>query len=344
MDEPEADGPSLPERVALSVIVPAHDSSRTLGRCLARLTAQLRAGDELIVVDDGSTDDTARIAADSGARVLARPGRGGAGAARNEGAAEARNDWILYVDSDVYLPERTVDEVRRAIASTPEADAVVGIYAPTPLHTHPAARYLHLAQAYRMHRLPPGLGSVFGTSCAAIRRTALEAQGGFPTAQRFAGCEDRMLGEQLGPERILLAPSVQVEHDHPVDLLGLLRLSARRAFVETRDRVAGGSLRETVGGGRRSYLGRAYALRVLTAPLALATPLVPVAPLPHLLAGTGMWRFFARHAGARSLPTLLVVEWLEATTVVAAAVGGLVRGIMERRVPSAAARAEPGQP
>src|SRR4030095_8536127 len=89
-----------PQVTARSVIVPAHDAGSHLPDCLAALRACGPAATEVIVVDDGSTDESAAIAARLGARVVRLTANAGAAAARNRGAAEARGDILLFVDAD----------------------------------------------------------------------------------------------------------------------------------------------------------------------------------------------------------------------------------------------------
>jgi glycosyltransferase involved in cell wall biosynthesis len=87
-----------------SVVIPARDAARTLARVLDALAAQDPKPDEVIVVDDGSTDGTARIAEEHGARVVGTAGRAYAGGARNAGWAAARSDLVVFLDADV-VPE-----------------------------------------------------------------------------------------------------------------------------------------------------------------------------------------------------------------------------------------------
>ena len=87
---------------SVSVIVPARDAEQTLGATLDALAAQSHpAGEiEVIVVDNGSEDGTAALADARGVRVVRRERRGGAGAARNEGAAEATAPVLAFTDAD----------------------------------------------------------------------------------------------------------------------------------------------------------------------------------------------------------------------------------------------------
>ena len=83
----------------LSVILPAKNESEGLRRTLPRLR-ELLPDAELIVVDDGSTDDTAQVATELGARVLSSPYSMGNGAAIKRGARAASGDVLVFMDAD----------------------------------------------------------------------------------------------------------------------------------------------------------------------------------------------------------------------------------------------------
>lgn len=85
----------------VSAIVPTFNRAPTLGRALASVFAQTRAPDEVIVVDDGSTDDTGEVLKRfPQARVLRLAQNRGAAAARNEGIRQARGEYLAFLDSD----------------------------------------------------------------------------------------------------------------------------------------------------------------------------------------------------------------------------------------------------
>lgn len=93
-------------RVTVSVVVPTYNRAHLIGETLTAILAQERAPDEIIIVDDGSTDETAALVG-SFDRVRYLPiENAGAQAARNAGVAAARSDWIAFCDSDdLWLPE-----------------------------------------------------------------------------------------------------------------------------------------------------------------------------------------------------------------------------------------------
>lgn len=105
----------------LSIVIPAFNEERLIERCLqsisASLAANLRSGftSDIIVVDNNSTDNTAALAIKAGARVVFEP-INQIGRARNAGAAEARGDWLLFLDADSELNPDLLADILRLIA------------------------------------------------------------------------------------------------------------------------------------------------------------------------------------------------------------------------------------
>jgi glycosyltransferase involved in cell wall biosynthesis len=84
-----------------SVVIPARNAEGTLPPVLASITAQEPAPLEVIVADDGSTDTTAQVAREQGARVVETGGRRFAGGARNAGWEAASGELVVFLDADV---------------------------------------------------------------------------------------------------------------------------------------------------------------------------------------------------------------------------------------------------
>ena len=85
----------------VSVIIPVFNGADRLAEAAASVQAQLRAGDEIIIVDDGSTDDTARVIASFGEAVVSfRQDNAGPAAARNYGLRKANGNLIAFLDHD----------------------------------------------------------------------------------------------------------------------------------------------------------------------------------------------------------------------------------------------------
>ncbi len=107
-------------RLDVTVLIPAHNEELRLGTALEDVLAQSLVPLEILVIDDGSTDRTAEVAARyPGVRVIAGSGAG-ISAARNLGLRAARGEWIAFLDADDrWQPERLA-ELARAVAAAPD--------------------------------------------------------------------------------------------------------------------------------------------------------------------------------------------------------------------------------
>ena len=87
--------------LSVSIVIPTYNRAHLVSRAVNSALQQCAPGDEVIVVDDGSTDSTGIVLAEFGERIrYIRKENGGAGAARNRGIREARNPLVAFLDSD----------------------------------------------------------------------------------------------------------------------------------------------------------------------------------------------------------------------------------------------------
>jgi glycosyltransferase involved in cell wall biosynthesis len=113
----------------VSIVIPARDAVRWLPETLASALAQTHVTTEIIVVDDGSTDGTADLAAGYGDRVrVIRQPPSGVSAARNAGTSAARGEFIQYLDADDVLEDGTV-AARVTLLDRTGADVALTDYA-----------------------------------------------------------------------------------------------------------------------------------------------------------------------------------------------------------------------
>ncbi len=116
---------------AVSILLPAYDAEATLAACLRSVQRQTDGDWECIVVDDGSSDGTAALAARFAARDpqirLERRSRQGLVAALNHGLTLCRADLVARMDADDVMLRRRVELQRRALESNPH-DAAVGCH------------------------------------------------------------------------------------------------------------------------------------------------------------------------------------------------------------------------
>lgn len=110
------------DAVTLSVVVPTYNRAHLLSRAIGSVLREIAPGDEVLVVDDGSADDTEQVVrglADGRVRYF-RQSNAGPGAARNRGVAEATGDLLAFLDSDdEWLPGKTLLQ-RNFMAARPD--------------------------------------------------------------------------------------------------------------------------------------------------------------------------------------------------------------------------------
>jgi glycosyltransferase involved in cell wall biosynthesis len=169
----------------ISVIIPAWNAAETIAETLESLLAQTYLGWEAIVVDDGSSDETAAIAANCGQdariRVVSQPHMGGC-VARNTGTNLARFDWLLFLDADDWLLPQHLERMTEALLADPTLDAVYCGWA----RVTPNGEVIEREEFHQ----PVDLFSVFACRplfppfACVIRRSLVEAVSGFDTSFR----------------------------------------------------------------------------------------------------------------------------------------------------------------
>jgi GT2 family glycosyltransferase len=205
----------------VSVIIPSFNAESTLDACLRAVAASQYPVQEVIVVDDGSTDRTAEIASSHGHRVLGNKARLGPAYSRNIGAMAAVGEILVFVDADVVV---NPDAISRAVdCLLPEdADAVFGSYveeAGVPGFLNRFKNYQH----HFVHQHGPDEPTSFWSGCGALKRSTFMAVGGFAAELKF--CEDIEFGDALvrGGYRIHLLKQMQASHLKHYNFLKLVK-------------------------------------------------------------------------------------------------------------------------
>lgn len=198
----------------VSVITPAFNAERYLHRCLTALLASSTQPFEILVVDDGSNDNTREIAASFGATVISTEGRYGPAYARNLGARVATGDIVFFLDADVCVHQDTIERVNRRFAQSPSIDAVMGSYDHSPSEGDFLSQYRNLMHAF-VHQTGAEKASTFWSGCGAIRRDLFLEHSGFnEKVYGRPAIEDIELGYRLvhAGRFLLLDRRVQVTH------------------------------------------------------------------------------------------------------------------------------------
>jgi len=179
--------------MAVSVIIPARNAAATIAETLDSLLAQTHPHWQAIVIDDGSTDETRRIAKsyaarDSRLRVIKGRGRG-VSAARNRGIAATRFPWIYFLDADDTITPETLARMVETLAADAAADAVHCGW----IYTDPEGREIG---RNRCDEQGPDLFALFARYCAVaihacmIRRALIERVGDFDETLRTSEDHD----------------------------------------------------------------------------------------------------------------------------------------------------------
>jgi glycosyltransferase involved in cell wall biosynthesis len=227
---------------SVSVIVPAFNAEKTLAETLRSVAAQTRPADEVIVVDDGSADATADIAAAvPGVRVL-RHGNAGTGGALNAGLRAARHALLAFLDADDLWDARCLEVHLSHLERLPQPAASVGWVAEFVCPS------LSSEAAARFRPRPPQAGWLSGATL--VGRPVFERAGDFNPALRsqawmdwagrarqagvhFGVVRDTVLRRRLHPDSL----SVSARAQGRAGMLDVVKLSLARR----RAHAAGGA-------------------------------------------------------------------------------------------------------
>src|ERR1039458_7717935 len=199
--------------MSISVVIPAYNAFAFIAETLDSVLQQTFPPDEILVIDDGSTDDTASIAESFGppVRVFRRP-NSRQGASRNFGVQKASCEWIAFIDADDLWEPNKLERQMTELASHPEADLCYTDHERFAIEGRELRYFTKIPFCS-----PDQLGRLLFQRCAfqlssvIVRRSTFLEVGGFATD--FKVCEDWDLWLRLFnmgkkfvacPERLLL--------------------------------------------------------------------------------------------------------------------------------------------
>ncbi len=212
----------------VSVVIPVYNRAGLIGPVIEALLEQTYKPLEIIVVDDGSTDNTKEVVSSYPVKYIYQKNQGPA-SARNRGFRESVGDVIAFIDSDCIARPDWLENLIKGFDS-PEVGAVAGSYDianPESL----LSRLIHEEIKWRHSRFKKFIRA-FGSYNVAIRREVFERTGGFDETYRTASGEDNDLSYRLLKlgYRIRFMPDALVAHYHTENLLKYLREQKRHAF------------------------------------------------------------------------------------------------------------------
>jgi glycosyltransferase involved in cell wall biosynthesis len=219
---------SLP---SVSVVVPAFNAQQTIAHTIQSVLSQDYSGEiELLVVDDGSTDETPRIVRSfQGVKCIQQVNAGPA-AARNRGAADSRGEIIIFTDSDCVAHN---DWIRKIVDgfTIEKVGAVCGGYG-IANSNNILARCIHSEVLYRHRVLMSSFPRAFGSYNVGIKREVFFEVGGFNEHYRRASGEDNDLSYKIlkSGRRIYFNKTALVDHHHTTVIKKYLKEQWRHGF------------------------------------------------------------------------------------------------------------------
>ena len=298
--------PGLP---AVAVVIPVYNGGRTIGQTIAAVLAQTHRAARVVVVDDGSTDDTAaqvaRAAGDDERVRVVRQANAGPAAARNLGVGQCDEPLVAFTDSDCVPTPGWL----AALAAAVEPAGVAAAGGPVRGIEHGwTSRYMDAAGL-----LDPEVDRATGTvltvvtANACFRRDVLVAVGGFSPRFRRPGGEEPELCMRIrdAGHRLAVAPAAVVHHHHRQSPRSLFRtlanygrgryvLATIRPELAWREASAGGLIVQSFW--PRGFLGQvAYGWR-RHGPVAA----VVYAALWHVSRASNMWGYLREQRAERS--------------------------------------------
>lgn len=225
----------------ISIVVPVFNGQATIGQCLDSLVKQEPSNKslEIIVVDDGSQDETLKILSRYAGISVVSQSNAGPAAARNRGVKEATGDIVLFTDADCVPGERWVEEMVKSFLNDPSVVGVKGVY--RTKQSKLTARFVQLEFEYKYQQMRKqmrkagGIAFIDTSSAGYLRRVFLEAGGFDKTSFAKASTEDIDLSFRLVSRgyRLVFNQDAYVYHQHPESFSDYIKRKSRNVYWGT---------------------------------------------------------------------------------------------------------------
>ena len=198
----------------ISVIIPVHNDADNLAFCLKAIANSTPTPDEIIVVNDASSDRTADVIRENEVHSAAlMPPAHGPAFARNYGVTLATGDLLVFLDADTSPYPDTFAKIIDEFLNNPDISALFGSYDDKPSQNGLISQFKNL-QHHFVHQNGKKEASTFWAGCGAIRTDVFRSMGGFNESYSRPSIEDIELGYRLrrSGHKIRLCPGIQVTH------------------------------------------------------------------------------------------------------------------------------------
>ncbi len=220
--------------INISIIIPFKNAKDTLRECVKHVLEDPFPEKEVIIVDDGSDDNTAQtVPKDWKVKHIRLKESRGPAYCRNLGAEKADGELFIFIDSDIMVPAGTINRFAETFRENPTIAAVVGMLSDRCLYSNLCSCYFNLRKHYDYLSIKDRYISALYSSVCGIRKNVFNHYNGFSTEYRTASVEDAEFASRLiaGGEKILLNKEIQVDHKKHHTLKSLLKSDFNRAVL-----------------------------------------------------------------------------------------------------------------
>ena len=225
---------NVPVKPLISIIIPNHNGSRTIGQCLQSIISSAFNDIEIIVVDDCSSDRSVEIIGTFPVQLIRLDRHSGASAARNAGADNSTGQVLFFIDADCLLQQDTLGHVRASVAKHGPGTVIGGTYTLVPQDLGFFSLFQSLFVNY-FETKRPDVPDYIAAHALVIYADAFKSSGGFP-GNFLPIIEDVEFSHRLRRTglRLVMEPAIQVQHIFNFNLLQSLRNAVRKSRFWTR--------------------------------------------------------------------------------------------------------------
>ena len=217
----------------ISVIIPIHNGSVTIARCLEAALASRYPTFEVVVVDDCSADDSVAIIKRFACKLLRLDKPSGASKARNIGALNSQGDILFFTDADCLLQKDTLSVLNRTLSEKGPDSIIGGTYTPVPYD----GGFFSVFQSIFIHyseTKKPKAPDYIATHAMAMDAVVFKKIGGF-SEDFLPILEDVELSHRLRKSgcKLVINPDIMVQHIFNYTLFGSLRNAVKKSMYWT---------------------------------------------------------------------------------------------------------------
>ena len=202
----------------VSILIPCYNSSKHIQKVIQSLQNQTRQPNEIIIVDDASTDRSVAVVKECNVKLICHENNRGPAAARNTAFSASMGEIIVFIDADAYADSHMIENILNVYENAPDLDQLGGVggrgieTCTEGMANH--WRCIHARQDFGEYP-QPNVEYLFGLCCSYSRKV-FEQIGGFDDFYRINAGEDYDIGLRIRKTgyRLAYTPNAFIYHQH----------------------------------------------------------------------------------------------------------------------------------